>query len=79
MKRDLDLVRKLLLYYEEKEDYRMDSSPSVEGYDELQVLYHLLLMDEAGLIRCEREVSKSTPSVSLRSILSRSRGKGMSF
>lgn len=62
MKRDLDLVRKLLVYFAEKEDDRMDSCPSIDGYDELQIRYHLLLMDEAGLIRCEREVSKSTPT-----------------
>lgn len=62
MKRDLDLVREILLYYEVKDNDAMDDCPEIEGYESLQVNYHLLLMDEAGLLRCEREVSKSTPS-----------------
>lgn len=62
MKRDLDLVRKILMYYEDKEMDGMDRSIEVEGYSESSIHYHLLLMDEAGLLRCERSVSSSTPS-----------------
>jgi hypothetical protein len=62
MKRDLELVRKLLLHLEAKEDDRIEECPDIAGHDPLQVQYHLLLMDEAGLLRCEREVSNSTPS-----------------
>ena len=57
MKRDLDLVRTLLLYFEAKPDDRVEECPSIEGYSELEVKYHLLLMDEADLLRCEREVT----------------------
>ncbi|QIB65005.1 DUF2513 domain-containing protein [Kineobactrum salinum] len=62
MKRDLDLVRKILIFFEEKENDRIVRELSFEGYSDLQVKYHLLLMDEAGLLRCERVVSKSTPT-----------------
>nr|WP_315445759.1 DUF2513 domain-containing protein [uncultured Pseudomonas sp.] len=62
MKRDLDLVRKILMYYEDKEMDGMDRAIEVEGYSESSINYHLLLMDEAGLLRCERSVSSSTPS-----------------
>lgn len=62
MKRDLDLVRKILMYYEEKDVDGMDRTIEVEGYSESLINYHLLLMDEAGLLRCERSVSSSTPS-----------------
>lgn len=66
MKRDLDLVRKILMYYEEKDVDGMDRTIELEGYDESLINYHLLLMDEAGLLRCERSVSSSTPSRVIR-------------
>jgi hypothetical protein len=59
MKRNLDLVRKLLLYFEEKPDDQVERCPPIEGYSSLEIKYHLLLMDEAGLLRCEREVTSS--------------------
>ncbi|SDB61723.1 Hypothetical protein SAMN05660653_03226 [Desulfonatronum thiosulfatophilum] len=59
MKRDLDLVRKLLLYFEEKPDDRAEECPLIEEYSSLEIKYHLLLMDEAGLLRCEREVTST--------------------
>lgn len=66
MKRDLDLVRKILMYYEEKDVDGMDRTIELEGYAESLINYHLLLMDEAGLLRCERSVSSSTPSRVIR-------------
>lgn len=62
MRRDLDLVRKILMYYEEKDVDGMDRTIEMEGYSESLINYHLLLMDEAGLLRCERSISSSTPS-----------------
>ncbi|MFG0541756.1 DUF2513 domain-containing protein [Pseudomonas sp. YQ_5] len=66
MKRDLDLVRKILIQYEEKENDSMDQVLVVEGYTQSLVNYHLLLMDEAGLLRCEKSFSSSTPSRVIR-------------
>lgn len=63
MKRDMDLIRKLLFHFEEKPDFRMVKSEDVaiEGYDGKLVAYHIHLMCEAGLLSCERVVSKTTP------------------
>lgn len=60
MKRDIDLIRALLTALEEKDNDDMVSTISVDGFTELEVKYHLVLMDQAGLIRCERIVSSST-------------------
>ncbi len=60
MKRDIDLVRKLLLYLEEKPDDKVVKDLELEGYSKDDVQYHFILMDQAGLLRCEREVSSST-------------------
>jgi len=61
MKRNLDLVRKILIYLEKKQDEKMMKSLELEGYESKEIMYHLILMDQAGLLRCEREVSSSTP------------------
>lgn len=61
MKRDLDLVRKILIYFEEKENDQMERDVELEGYESSLISYHLLIMDEAGLLRCERSYSKATP------------------
>ena len=53
MKRDLDLVRKLLLDLEEKSDNEFANDIEVDGYSEEEVRYHLVLMYEAGLLRGE--------------------------
>lgn len=58
MKRDLSLIRELLLYFEAQPDDRQ-SLPDVQGYPEIEVEYHLILMFEAGLIRAEPEVTKT--------------------
>lgn len=57
MKRDLDLIRKLLLYFEAKADDRVDKCPTIGRHSPLEIKYHLLLMDEAGFLRCERETT----------------------
>lgn len=59
MKRDIDLIRKLLLYFDEKPDDHMVECPQVEGYTDLQIRYHLILMYEAGFLRCEKEVTET--------------------
>ena len=59
MKRNLDLVRNLLLYFEGKPDDQAEKCPAIDGHSSLEVKYHLLLMDEAGFLRCEREVTST--------------------
>jgi hypothetical protein len=63
MKRDIDLIRKLLLHFEEKPNDKVEECPQIEGYSELEIGYHLLLMDEADLLRCERVMSSSSDRV----------------
>lgn len=60
MEKDLDLVRKLLIHLEQKPDDKMVHGLEIENYSKSQVMYHFILMDQACLIRCEREVSSST-------------------
>ena len=60
MKRNADLIRKLLIYLEEKPTDKIVTDFEIDGHDKNEVMYHFILMDQAGLIRCEREVSSST-------------------
>jgi len=57
----MDLVRKIILYIESKED----DSPIIEapfnGYNEMIFLEHYHLLYEAGLIRGETTCSTTTP------------------
>lgn len=57
---DPDLVRKILFYLEEKPDDKMVMQLELDGYSSNEVMYHFILMDQAGFLRCEREVSSST-------------------
>lgn len=61
MKRDMDLVRDLLLYFEAKTETAgiHSSDVRIEGYDEPQVGLHLNIMAEAGLLICEPFRSKT--------------------
>ena len=60
MKRDFDLVRKLLVYFEEKPGPEHVKIPPIEDYDELTIKYHLVLLHDAGLLRCEPQTSSSS-------------------
>lgn len=59
MKRDLDLVKAILLHFEDKEDWAHEKQIDVEGYDKKLVSYHLSIMYEAGLINCEPMTSNT--------------------
>jgi len=50
MKRDMDLVRKILFKIEESPEFSFISPFEIEGYEQEQVSYHVELLDEAGLI-----------------------------
>jgi DNA-binding transcriptional ArsR family regulator len=50
MKRDMDLVRKILLESEESESPDIPKNLSVEGYTQEQIKYHLKLLRDADLI-----------------------------
>jgi Hypothetical protein (DUF2513) len=59
MKRDYDLVRKLLLYLEQKPTPEAVDCPKIEGYDDLTIKYHLLLLAQAKLIDFEPELTST--------------------
>jgi len=51
MNRDWDVVRKILLAVEAQQTATGRVEPtSIQGYDEENVVYHMKIMDEAGLI-----------------------------
>ncbi|MCP4406615.1 MAG: DUF2513 domain-containing protein [Gammaproteobacteria bacterium] len=60
MKRDVDLIRKLLIHMEEKPDDQIITELELDGHDKFEIMYHFVLMDQAGLIRCERLMSSTT-------------------
>ena len=54
MKRDWDVVRKILLKLEELEDTSSQLEPDkINGSDEETVSYHMHLLDQAGLIKAK--------------------------
>ena len=53
MKRNFELIRKLLMFFEEKESAKHVEVPPIGGYDERTIKYHLVLLHEAGLLHCE--------------------------
>ncbi|MCK4752923.1 MAG: DUF2513 domain-containing protein, partial [Planctomycetes bacterium] len=63
MKRDFDLVRKLLIYFDEKPGPEHVEVPPIEGYDELSIKYHTVLLHDAEFLRCEPVTSSSSNRV----------------
>ncbi len=61
MRRDMDLIRQLLLYFEERDSFALDQEPAIEGYDEREVQYHLLLLAQAEFIVYEASRSSTNP------------------
>lgn len=68
MKRDMDLVRDLLLYFEAKTELAGIHAEDVEieGYSETQIGLHLNIMAEAGLLICEPFRSSTNPDRFIR-------------
>lgn len=50
MKRDMELGRQILLALEEKNDFSTPVIPEVSKYTKLEVVYHIKLLNQAGLI-----------------------------
>ncbi|MEX2495706.1 MAG: DUF2513 domain-containing protein [Woeseia sp.] len=62
MKRDMELVREILLKLNEYENGFAPNSFEISGYSDEQVGYHCFLLNEAGLIEAADVSSSSTPS-----------------
>lgn len=61
MKRDMDLIRKLLLTVEGQE-HGFASDIEIEGYTQEEIGYHAFLLDEAGLVVATKLTSHGSPS-----------------
>ena len=59
MKRDMDLVREILLATENKSDFSSWLVPDIEGYTKLEIYYHIKLLIQAGLVEGENLSSDS--------------------
>ena len=68
MKRDPELIRSVLLFFEKKDSFEIVEAGSlnVEGYEDKAIEYHLMLMAQAGLVDCEAFRSKSNPERLIR-------------
>src|SRR4051812_16606209 len=53
MKRDMDLVRKILLKLEEDTDTGMVINFTIDGYEPDLVSYHVYLLSDAGLLHAK--------------------------
>jgi hypothetical protein len=51
MKRDMDLVRKILIACEEYAHGRAPGNLQIEGFTDEEIGYHAHLMEQAGLVR----------------------------
>ena len=53
MKRDMDLVYKILQFFENKEDFTSRVTPDITGYSDNEIHYHIKLMGQAGLLEAK--------------------------
>jgi hypothetical protein len=63
MPRDLDLIRKLVLYFNAKSDFSHIKVPPIPGWDDSAIKYHCLLLYQAGMLDCEPVKSTTSDRV----------------
>ncbi|WAR44890.1 DUF2513 domain-containing protein [Methylomonas rapida] len=59
MKRDMELIRKILFFLETRPFLKTELDLPVEGYEQDVIRYHVLLLAQAGLVDYEPEISKT--------------------
>lgn len=59
MKRDMELIRKILFFLEARAFLKAELDLPIEGYQRDVLRYHVLLLAQAGLIDFEPENSKN--------------------
>jgi DNA-binding transcriptional ArsR family regulator len=59
LKRDMELIRKILFFLEARPFLKAEKVLPIEGYDEATIMYHMLLLAQAGLVDFEPEFTKS--------------------
>lgn len=60
MKRDMDLIRKILRSIDANEDEGAISGMQIEGYSHEEIAFHVMLLDEAGIIRANIECDEGS-------------------
>lgn len=55
MKRDMELIRKILFFLEDRQEFKAELELPIKGYDRIVVMYHMLLLAQAGLVDFEPE------------------------
>jgi hypothetical protein len=70
MKRDMDLVRAILLAVESHQDGYAPSDLKVDGYTEDQVAYHCYLLGQSGLVEAidTAHMGSTSPTASIRTL-----------
>ena len=64
MKRDMELIRKLLMFFNEKEEPEMVEAPDIgEEFSRSVIQYHLRLMCQAGWLSYEAERSSTSDRI----------------
>lgn len=63
MKRDMELIRKILFAMEEQDSYRTKYPIEIEGYDQSTIFHHAWLMQNAGLIKCDPIGNPNTKTI----------------
>lgn len=59
MKRDIELVRKILIHFENKTDWAHEEKIHIDGYEDKLVSYHIDIMFEGGLLNGEPSATKT--------------------
>jgi hypothetical protein len=60
MKRDMNLVREILLWATAQEDAGIYRNPTLDGYSESQIAHHVHLMWQAGLVEAANATTNSS-------------------
>lgn len=68
MKRDMELIRRILFYLEERPVLKAELDLPIDGYERDTVRYHTLLLAQAGLIDFEPELTKTRRVIRAHSI-----------
>ena len=55
----MDLIRKILFFLEERPFLKAEEALPIEGYDRATIMYHQLLLAQAGLVDFEPELTKN--------------------
>jgi hypothetical protein len=59
LKRDMELIRKILFFLEARPFLKAEKVLPIEGYDRVTIMYHILLLAQAGLVDYEPELTKT--------------------